>query len=314
MSAATLDAEGRIAGRARAKTKAWRDDEEVFETIVRVAHKAVARAEIDAKQIAALGIGAPGPLDWETGYIIEAVNLRFTNFPLGPRLAELFECPVIVDNDVNAGTYGEFKAGAARGADFVLGVFVGTGIGGGIILNGALQHGFSRNAGEIGHTVIRAGGPRCGCGNRGCLEALASRTAMARDIRKAINRGHKTVMAEMLEKRSGNISSSAIKQAYDADDKVVKKIVRRAARHIGIGIGNAANLLGPQIVVLGGGVIEAMGESFIDRIARSARKTAFDMVAKEMKIVGSELGDDAGVIGAAMLAREALDRRINVHQ
>ena len=307
MSAAALDGDGRIIGRARAKTKAWRGDEEVFETVARVAQKAVERAGIARSDLAALGIGAPGPLDWETGYVIEAVNVGFKDFPLGPRLAERFGCRVVVDNDVNAGTYGEFKAGAARSARSVLGVFIGTGIGGGIILDGALYHGFSKNGGEIGHTIILAGGPRCGCGNRGCLEALASRKAISRDIRKAIKQGHKTKMAKLLS-RPGNLNSRALKKAYDSGDKLIETIIDRAALYIGIGIGSAANLLGPETVVLGGGVIEAFGDDMVERIDRSARRMAFDNVAKELKIVRAELGDDAGMIGAAILARESLDK------
>ncbi len=308
MSAAAFAGDGRIIGRARAKTRAWRGDEEVFETIARVARKAAERADIDVSELAALGIGAPGPLDWETGYVIEAVNVGFKNFPLGPRLAERFGCPIIVDNDVNAGTYGEFKAGAARGASSALGVFIGTGIGGGIIIDGALHHGFSKNGGEIGHTIIQAGGPRCGCGNRGCLEALAGRTALTRDIRKAVKRGHSCAVAR-LAARPGNINSRALKKAYDAGDDLIEKIIHRAAHYIGIGIGSAANLLGPEIVVLGGGVIEAFGDDMVERIDRSARRVAFDIVATQLKIVRAELGDDAGMIGAALLAREALDRR-----
>ena len=255
-------------------------------------------------QIAAVGIGSPGPLDPDTGYVIESANVNFHNFPLGPKLAEEFGCPVVVANDVDAGTYGEFRLGGARGASDVLGVFVGTGIGGGIVANGALYHGFSKNAGEIGHIVIKTGGPRCNCGNRGCLEALASRTAMARDIRKAIKRGRKTVLSRLPAKKLDSIPSSAIKEAFEAGDHLVIRIVERAADYIGIAIGSVVNLLGPEVVVLGGGVIEALGDPLLERIERVARKVAFEFAIRDVRFVRSELGDDAGIIGAAMLARE----------
>ncbi|HET9529254.1 MAG TPA: ROK family protein [Blastocatellia bacterium] len=306
VSAAVLDGEGNIISRARAKTRAWRDDEEVFATISRVGHRAVERAGIPVTRLSALGIGTPGPLDPVSGYIIEAANLRFRNFPLGPRLAEEFGCPVTVDNDVNAGLYGELKMGAARGANDVIGLFIGTGIGGGIIANGELYHGFSRNAGEFGHMIIQAEGPRCGCGRRGCIEAIASRTAMTRDLKKAIKRGEKSQLAKLLEKKNENITSRDLKQAFDDGDQLATKTVLRTAKYLGIAIGSLINVFGPQVVVLGGGVIEAFGQSLIERIDRAARKIAFEFAIKDVRIIKAELGDDAGVIGAAMLARRSL--------
>ena len=306
--AAVLDRNGTVISRARAKTRAWRDDEEVFRTITQTGRKALEKAGIDEDQVAAIGIGSPGPIDFDTGCIIETANLRFKNFPLGPRVAEEFGRPATLENDVNAGMYGELKAGAARGAQDVLGVFVGTGIGGGLILNGALYRGFSRSAGEVGHMIVEAGGPRCGCGNRGCLEAVASRTAITRDVRKAIKHGYRGPISKALERDPNQLSGKDLKAAYDAGDKLVRKIIHRAAKKIGIGIGSLLNVLGLEIVVLGGGVIEAFGDSFVERIDRTARQIAFEINAKDVKIVRAELGDDAGVIGSAMLAREALKR------
>src|SRR5437763_6185494 len=306
--AAVFDAEGEIVSRARAKTKAWRDDEMVFQTVARTAEQAMGRAGITLDDLRAVGIGAPGPLDPDTGIIVESANMTLRNFPLGSRLAEAFGCRAIVDNDVNAGTYGEYRAGAARGARHVLGVFVGTGIGGGIIADGALYHGFSKNAGEIGHIIIKAGGPRCGCGNRGCWEALASRTAMTRDLRKAIRRGDKTTLKDKLKQETDLISGGDLGKAYRAGDKLVVKIMNRAARLIGAGIGSLVNVLSPEIVVLGGGVVEAMGDDFAGRIDEAVRDTAFDFMTKDLRIVRAALGDDAGVTGAALLARRAVER------
>src|SRR6185295_11509313 len=242
--AALLDDSGAIVSRARAKTRGWRDDEEVFATIAGVGRSAMEEAGVDQDQLAAVGIGAPGPIDFDTGHIIETANLRFKNFPLGPRIAEEFSQPTIIENDVNAGMYGEFKAGAALGASDVLGVFIGTGIGGGLILNGALYRGFSTGAGEAGHIIVEAGGPRCGCGNRGCLEAVASRTAIARDIQKGIKRGRHSSVAKLLKKETDLLSGKDLKAAYDAGDELVKKIVNRAAKSAGIGIGSLLNVLG----------------------------------------------------------------------
>jgi glucokinase len=304
--AAVLDPAGLVVARGRAKTRGWRDDEEVFATIAGVGRRAMEEAAVDQDQLAAVGIGAPGPIDFDTGYIIETANLRFKNFPLGPRIAEEFGRPTIIENDVNAGIYGEFKAGAALGASDVLGVFVGTGIGGGLILNGALYRGFNKGAGEIGHIIVKAGGPRCGCGNRGCLEAVASRTAITRDIRNAIKRGKRSVVSEKVARKNALLSGADLKEADDAGDELVRTIVHRAAKFIGIGIGSLLNVLGPEMVVLGGGLVEAFGDDFVDRIERAARKTAFEINARNVRFVRAQLGDDAGVIGAAALAREAL--------
>ncbi|PYT05894.1 MAG: ROK family protein [Acidobacteria bacterium] len=304
--AAVLDPAGLIVSRARAKTRGWRNDEEVFVTIAGVAREAMEEAGVDQDQLAAVGIGAPGPIDFDTGYVIETANLRFKNFPLGPRVAEEFGRPTIIENDVNAGMYGEFKAGAALGVSEVLGVFVGTGIGGGLILNGALYRGFNKGAGEIGHIIVKAGGPRCGCGNRGCLEAVASRTAITREIRKAIKRGKHSVVSKKVARKNEILSGQDLKEAYDADDEVVRKIVHRAAQFIGIGIGSLLNVLGSEMVVLGGGVVEAFGDDIVDRIERAARRTAFEINSRDVRIIRAQLGDDAGVIGAAALAREAL--------
>jgi glucokinase len=309
--AAVLDQNGTIIARARAKTRAWRDDEEVFHTITQTGRRALGKAGVDQDHLAAIGIGSPGPIDFDTGCIIETANLRFRNFPLGPRVAEEFGRPAILENDVNAAVYGELRAGAARGARDVLGVFVGTGIGGGLILNGALYRGFSTGAGEIGHMIVEAGGPRCGCGNRGCLEAAASRTAITRDIRKAIKRGYRGAVTTALNSDTDQLSGKDLKTAYDAGDKLVERVIHRAAKKIGIGIGSLLNVLGLEMIVLGGGVIEAFGESFVERIERSARHIAFEINAKDVKIVRAELGDDAGVIGSAILAREALKQNAN---
>lgn len=302
---AVFDPEGKIIGRHRDKTEAWRPQEEVFERIAAVARQAVENAKIDASQIAAIGIGSPGPLDPDSGCIIETVNLPFRNFPLAPRLSERFHnCPVTLNNDVDAGTYGEFRAGAARGADFVLGVFVGTGIGGGLILDGRLYNGFNKNAAEIGHIVIRADGVKDSRGVGGTMESLGARPALARDIKRAIKRGKKTLMTKKMDKQ-GNITSGDIRDCYEAGDKVVRKVVHRAARHIGMGIGSLINVLSPEVIVLGGGVVEALQESFIKRIEKAARKVAFEFSMKNVKFVKAALGDDAGITGAALLAREA---------
>jgi len=301
---AVFDDAGNIVGRSRGKTEAHLGSEAVFERIVRIGTEAVVKAGLDSGALRAVGVGSPGPLDPDTGYIIETANLDFRDFALGPRLSERFDCPAFVENDVSAGTYGEFKAGAGRGASSLLGVFIGTGIGGGLVLGGALYHGFGKNAGEVGHIIVKAGGPRCGCGRRGCLEALASRTAMTRQIKKQVKRGHKTLITKLLGKHFTEVPSKALKQAYESGDKLVTAIVHDAAMYAGIGIGSLANVLNPEVIILGGGVVEALGEEIIGLIDDSIRKTAFEYSFRGVRVVKASLGDDAGITGAAILARE----------
>lgn len=173
-----------------------------------------------------------------------------------------------------------------------------------MILDGRLYRGSTRNAGEVGHIIVIVGGPRCCCGNRGCLEALASRVAITREVRRAIKRGRKTVLSRHLKKETDLLSSQMLKDAYDKGDAVGVKVMNRSARSLGAGLGSLVNLVGPEMIILGGGVIEAMGSEFIKRIDRATRKVAFEICARDLKIVKAELGDDAGVIGAALLARE----------
>ena len=303
--AVVFNPELEILSHTRTKTEAWRGEEEVINTIIQTAHDSLKEAGVSKDQLCAIGIGSPGPLDPDTGVIIESANLKFENFPLGERLSKEFGLPVLVENDVNAATYGEFKRGSARGTKNVIGAFLGTGIGGGLIVDGKLLHGSSKNAGEIGHTIVQAGGPRCGCGRRGCMEAFGSRTGIVRELRRRVKSGEKTRLEKAIKKKAAEVTSTDLKKAYDAGDKVVQKTILWAAKHVGIGLGSLVNALGPEMIVLGGGMIEAFGDDLIEPIDKALRKTAFEFTTKDLKLVRAELGDNAGVIGAALLAREA---------
>lgn len=306
INTAVFDETEKIIGSARTKTEVQLGQDLVFQRIVEISREAISAAGINPSELVAVGIGSPGPLDPDTGYVIDAANLRFKNFPLAPKLAEAFHCPVVLDNDVNVGTFAEYKAGAAQGASVVLGMFIGTGIGGGIVIGREIYHGFSKNAGEVGHMVIKAGGPRCGCGARGCLEALASRPSMVRDLRKYVKRGRHTVLTKHAGRDLEEVTSSALKDAYHSGDKLVRKVVDRAARYIGLGLGGLVNVLGPEVIVLGGGVIEALGDHMMDRIQKGIRRVAFAHAVEHLKVFKAKLGDDAGVIGAALLAKQKL--------
>ena len=305
--AAVISAEGEIVQQAKRATKPKKGPEEVIERITRCIREAIDSAELNPSQIRAIGIGSPGPLDPETGVIIFAPNLGWSNVPLKAKLEANLSIPTFVDNDVNVGTLGEYAFGAGQGVKNLVGIFVGTGIGGGIILDGKLFHGVNKTAGEVGHMIVEAKGPRCGCGNFGCLEAVASRTAITRDLQKAIlKKGKKSKLTELNGGNLDLIRSKAIARAVKQGDKPTIKVVQRAAKYLGISVASIVHFLNPEMVVLGGGVVEAMGDSLLDPIRHAAAEYALPTTMDGVQIVAATLGDNAGVIGASVLARERL--------
>jgi glucokinase len=302
--AAVVGPDSAILGRAKRPTPAQEGGEAILKAMVDCIDEALAAARIGRGEIAGAGVGSPGPLDSESGMILFSANLNVRNFALGPMLASLLDRPVLVQNDVRVGGYGEFRLGAGRGYRDLIAVFVGTGIGGCIVQSGRVLKGATGNAGEIGHMIVRAGGPRCGCGARGCMEALASRTAIARRVGKAINKGAPTVLADKIARKSGRLKSGDLAEAVAAGDQVAVREVRRAAHFLGLGLGSLINVLGPEIVIVGGGVAEALGDPWLELVRTAARtQTLFDPAGK-IRIERAALGDDGGILGAALMARE----------
>jgi len=304
--AAVIDKDGRVLSRSKRKTKARRGPGEVLDRMAECAREAVAGAGLQLSDIAAAGVGSPGPLDPIRGIIIDTPNLKFVNLPLKDELEARISVPVFVDNDVNVGMFGEFVYGAARGVQHAIGLFVGTGVGGGVIIDGKLHHGFSLNGGELGHMILDPRGPICGCGNRGCLEAFASRTAIQREIEAGIKAGKKTIIPELVDGDLTQITSGVLKKAIEEGDPLVDRVLKSACRYLGIGVGSLLNILSPEVVVLGGGVVKEMPDFFIERVKKQAFRIAFPVCCENVRIVPSALGDDAGILGAGALARQRL--------
>jgi glucokinase len=302
--AGVVDAENRIVGRAKEPTPAREGGAALREALIKAGRDALAASGIDASRLAAVGIGSPGPLDIEAGVIRSSPNLNVVEFPLKDTLHEAFAVPVAVQNDVRVGGYGEFKLGAGRGYRDVVAAFVGTGIGGCLIRDGAIVTGVTGNAGEIGHLVVKANGPKCGCGRRGCLEAVASRTAITRRIFKAIKKGASTPLREVVRNKNSRLKSRELMSAYRGGDPVAVHEVERAARFLGLALGGLINVLGPEIIIIGGGVTEAIGAPFVDLVRNAARTQAMADPDRRVHIEQAELGDDAGVLGASLIARE----------
>ncbi len=305
---AVVDSENKIIGRAKFPTPAKEGAKAILDTITEGVREACAAAGALVADLAAIGVGSPGPLDSEKGIVLFSANLNVRDFPLGPDLSAALGKPTLVANDVRVGGYGEFKLGAGRGFQDMLALFIGTGIGGCLVQQGRVVDGLTGNAGEVGHMILKAGGPLCGCGARGCLESLSSRTAITRRIAKQIRNGRPTVLADKVSSKSSRLKSKELAAAVEASDPIALKEVHRAAHYLGLGVGSLINLIGPQIVIIGGGVTEALGDPWIKLVRTSARSQAITDRESKVKIEPAALGDDAGVLGASLMAREKLLR------
>jgi len=291
-------------GTAKLSTKSTRGVEAVVERIGRCVQDSVDEADLSLKHIAGVGIGAPGAVDFNSGTVIFAPNMEgWKDVPLKKELEKALGVPVFVENDCNICTLGVHVAELKSKPKNVVGIFVGTGIGGGIIINGDLYGGSNHTAGEIGHMVLDLNGPKCGCGNKGCFEALASRTAMFQQIKAGIKDGEKTLLTEMLGDNLADLRSGDLRKAIRRGDRFVEKVVEGAAEYIGIGVANLVNILSPEVVVVGGGVLEALADEMMSVIVETAQDYAMPGTMKGVEILASKLGDSAGITGGAVLAR-----------
>jgi glucokinase len=293
-------------GTARVSTKAQRGPEAVIERIVRCVRDAVDECDLNFEHVKGVGVGAPGAVDTEAGRVIFAPNLDWKDVPLKKFLEKQLDTTVYLENDCNICTLGVYETELKRKAKNVVGIFLGTGIGAGLILNGEIYSGFNRTAGEVGHMILEVSGPKCGCGNNGCFEALASRTALFRKIQVAVKGGQKTVLTDMLGPDLEDLRSGDLRKAIRRGDKFVDHIVEEAAEYTGIAVANIINLINPEVVVLGGGIIEALEDEMMAIIVETAMEYALSGTAKGIEIMASKLGDEAGITGGAVLARRGL--------
>jgi glucokinase len=310
--AAVVDANGAIVGMAKKKTKADVGSDGVIKRIVDTASEALGVAKVNVKALAGVGVGAPAPVDYETGVVYSAPNLPgWDEIPLGARLEAELGVPVRVDNDVNLGTLGEWSLGAGRGCKHMVGIFVGTGVGGGIVIDGKLHRGARYAAGEIGHMIVQPDGPPCSCGQRGCLEAFASRTAIERTVRAALDAGQSSIVTDLLAAEKDRLTSGVIRQALQAGDPLMMEAVGEAQFYLGLLVANLVNALDPERVVFGGGVVEALGDAFLQPIRDTARFHYLQQRgAEQISIVPATLGDHAGVLGGAALVDPFLQRKM----
>ncbi len=273
--------------------------ESIIQRIIETVEKTLCKAQIPLSEISSIGIGAAGQVDRKNGILISAPNLDCYDVEFKKILEEHFNIPTYVGNDVEVATLGEMKFGSGAGYKNFVCIFVGTGVGSGVVCDGKILKGSTGTAGEIGHIIVSSGGRLCGCGGYGCLEAYASRTAIEKKIIGSLKKGHKSVISEAI-KENGIIRSKDIKDALDANDELVFDCITEAAEYLSSGIASVINFYNPELIILGGGLIEAV-DLFYEMTVKKSLIKSLAVPASKTQIVKTKLSDFSGAVGAATL-------------
>lgn len=293
----------KIIARAKTKTKLPRPAEEIVADMIMVVKKAVEEANLTLDDIEWVGIGCPGTVNRDTGVIVYANNLQFYDLHLEELLNKALGKKIYIDNDANAAAYGEYVAGAAKGADKAIAITLGTGVGSGIIIDGRLYSGFNFAGGELGHHCIEPDGRACTCGRNGCFEAYASATALINFTKEKMEQAKDSKMWELC---NGDIKNASGRTAFDAmraGDKAGKEVVDMYIKYIAVGVTNIVNIFQPEILCIGGGISHE-GETIMAPLREYVAKENYARFGKEQtKLVTATLGNDAGIIGASMLGK-----------
>lgn len=296
---------GGVLAKDSTETQADSGPRVVIQRVCQIVDAVRQKGSLSWEEIGGIGVGSPGTLDHKKGIIFYPPNLPgWHNVPLRDEVARSLPVGVIVENDANAAAWGEYWAGAGREVHSMVMLTLGTGIGGGIILEGKLVRGAHDSAAELGHTIIVRDGVECGCGSRGCLEAYASATAVVRRFKEAVSAGRATSLCEDV-KEEKEITSKMIYEAAVAGDELAREVMEETGRYLGTGIVSIMNTVNPERVVLSGGMIHA-GDMIMRPLKETVKELAFPIPAEKTEIVFAALGEDAGFIGAAGLAMERL--------
>jgi glucokinase len=300
--AGVVDENYKIVAKASTKTNCPRPEKEIADDMAKMALQAVENAGLTIEQIEWVGIGTPGIANSATGIIEYSNNLGFKNTPMVKYIRETIDKPVFIENDANAAAYGEFVAGAAKGAKNAVCITLGTGVGGGIIVDGKIYAGSNFAGAEIGHTVIEVDGAQCSCGRKGCFEAYSSATGLIRMTKEAIAEHPDSVMAKLGEK-NGKVTARTSFDAMKDGDEYAKVVVDKYIKYLAAGITNTINIFQPDVLCIGGGVCNE-GDALLLPMKAIVEKEVYTRDSeKNTKIVIAELGNDAGIIGAAFLGR-----------
>ena len=290
-----------IVARASRKTRTERSTDEILADMVGAAQDAVADAGLTMDQIDWVGVGSPGTINLDTGYIEYANNLHFEHVPLKAYMEEKLGRPCYINNDANVAAYGEYLAGSGKNAEPFVAVTLGTGVGGGVIIDGKIFSGCNFAGGELGHTVIVANGEPCSCGRLGCWEAYASVTALIRQTKAAMEQNPESMMHE-LAKAEGRVSGRTAFDAAKKGDAAANAVVSKYFEYIGEGITNMVNIFQPEKIVIGGSISKE-GDYLLKPVIEYVRKYDYNRYMKKAEIEIATLFGDAGIIGAALSAK-----------
>lgn len=285
-------------------TEKGNSSENIEQVIISVTKELIEKANIKLSQVNAISAGVPGIINSDTGVVIFTPNLPWKNYDLKSAIEKEFGTKFYLGNDVNVGVLGEYKYGAARGYKHVVGFFIGTGVGGGLILNKKLFTGNQFKAGEYGHMTMDENGLQCGCGNKGCLETYSSKKGMAKYILGEVAKGRKSMMSEYIDE-NGVFKSKYLKAAVEAKDEVALEAIDRACHYLAIGTGNMINALSPDCVIYGGGVMEAIGDLFLEKILKEVDKFTMPSIRESTEIKIASLGDYSNIYGSLAMIKQA---------
>ena len=298
IAAGVVDSDFKIIAKASTPTQRPRSCSDICEDMAKVALEAVEQAGLTIEDIESIGIGAPGTVNSETGIIEYSNNLDFYNEPVADFIREHIQKPVYVENDANAAAYGEFIAGSAKGAHNAVCITLGTGVGGGIIIDDKIYSGSNFAGAEIGHMVLEVDGPKCTCGRHGCFEVYSSATGLIRLTKEALDAHPESKMHEMMgDHVSGRLAFNAMR----AGDEAARSVVEKYIKYLAAGIANTINIFQPEILCIGGGVCNE-GDALMIPLREAVREEVYSKrSAKNTEIVRASLGNEAGIIGAAFL-------------
>lgn len=293
---------GRVLGEDRRPTEAVLGPDAVVARIAASVRAAAEQAGVGTEGIVGVGISSPGPCDPKRGVVTDAPNLPgFHDIPISRLVTEALGLPVRLENDANAACYGEYRFGAGRGLRHIVYVTLGTGIGGGIIIDGKIYEGASGAAGEVGHIVVDHDGPPCNCGGRGCVETLAAGPAIAREAAVAIAAGRSPMLAKLAG--SGQPTAELVHAAALEGDETSREIIGRAGYFLGVGLIGVLNVLNPEVLILGGGLL-GLGDLYLGPAISTAKSDAFEQIMADVTITTAALGERSGALGAAALVME----------
>lgn len=295
-----FDKDGKLLKEAKRATKASKGSEIILKQIFRVIDELMMSSD---SEVLAIGAGVPGII--ENGNILFTPNLPWNNYPLKKELEEHYGIPVTLGNDATTSLLGEWKYGSAKGAKNVVGIFVGTGIGGGILIGGSPYMGSIGAAGELGHMIVSPEGPYCGCGARGCLESVASKTAIQKKITNQISRGRKTIL-ENYFKENYILKSSQLKEALESNDELVVEVIDELSYYLGVGAASIMNIFNPDVIVFGGGLINALSNIILPKIIKTAHSYAIARIFEHCEIKEAMLGDHACLYGSLVILEEVI--------